>query len=520
MKTLRVGGLATELCLPDGPGPHPAVLIRTPYDRRRHRAELRAWATRGFAAVAQDVRGRHASTGTWHPYRSEAADGAAALAWIRAQEWSDGRVVAVGASYAAHCALAPLLDSDTSRLTAPETAAAITPAEHAGGGSGRARAEAPRGPDAVIVVVPALGAGEVAREETGPERLLGRAGWWLAHGDRSDSDEGALRRALAEAPGLLDRLPVERLLALPSWPGVWAARRDPDRVRRAASARVPLLAVGGSRDPFAAETIHLWRSWGGPARLVLGPWGHGLTAEPAPEARPEHRLDLGDLYARWARAALAGTLTGRRGALALGGSAHWCAAHAESPHPLPYRFGDPAGLRLVQGADFVADPLRPVRSDRLDIDENAAPPDRCLLLSPPLPRPLDLFGNAEARLVAAARTSSADWAVRLIALRPDGRAEPLATGIVRTAHDSAAPRESTVPLGFIGRRLPAGVRLRVEVAGHHFPAHARNPHTGEDPVTATRLLPSRRTVRMTGSALLLPVVHRPAHIDPVQETLR
>ncbi|MBT2444956.1 hypothetical protein J7E93_33655 [Streptomyces sp. ISL-36] len=193
--------------------------------------------------------------------------------------------------------------------------------------------------------------------------------------------------------------------------------------------------------------------------------------------------------------------------------------HAERPRLLPYRFGDRAGLRLVHGADFVADPLRPVRSDRLDIDEHAAP-DRCLLVTPPLPRPLDLLGDAEARLVAAAEGRSADWVVRLVALRPDGRAEPLTTGIVRAEHDGPRPRRLTVPLGHLARRLPAGVRLRVEVAGHHFPAHVRNPHTGDDPVTATRLLPSRRSVRTDGSTLLLPAVHRPAYIDPVQEMLR
>ncbi|MET9373778.1 CocE/NonD family hydrolase [Streptomyces sp. NPDC002992] len=500
MRTVRVDGLATDLCLPDGPGPHPAVLLRTPYDRRRHRAELRAWAAHGFAAVGQDVRGRHASDGAWHPYRSEAADGTTALAWIRGQAWSDGRVVAVGASYAAHCALAPLLGADD---------------------DGDAHGYGPRpGPDAVIAAVPALGGGEVAREASGVERLSARAGWWLAHGDRPDSDDQALEHALGDTPDLLDRLPVTRILPLASWPGVWSAPRDEDLWKRAASARVPLLAVGGTRDPFADDTVRLWRSWGAPARLLLGPWGHGLTATPAPEARPEHHLALGALYACWARKALAGTLDGRHGAIALGGSAHWCAAaDAEAARPVPYRFGDSAGLRLVHGAEFVADPLRPVRSDRLDIDEHGAP-DRCLLVTPPLPRPLDLLGDAGVRLVAAAEGRSADWAVRLVALRPDGRAEPLATGIARAAHANFLEQELSVPLGPVARRMAAGVRLRVEVAGHHFPAHARNPHTGEDPVTATRLLPSRRSVRMTGSALLLPVVHRPAATDPVQEILR
>ncbi|MGC3005468.1 CocE/NonD family hydrolase, partial [Streptomyces sp. G35A] len=88
--TTTVEGLATDVHLPDGRGPFPAVLIRTPYDRLRHRAELRGWARRGFAAVAQDVRGRHGSPGEWHPYGNETADGAAAVRWIRRQPFGDG----------------------------------------------------------------------------------------------------------------------------------------------------------------------------------------------------------------------------------------------------------------------------------------------------------------------------------------------------------------------------------------------------------------------------------------------
>ncbi|MCT7357261.1 CocE/NonD family hydrolase, partial [Streptomyces sp. 15-116A] len=85
--------LATDVVLPVGDGPFPAVLVRTPYHRTRHRAEARGWARRGFAAVVQDVRGRFASPGEWHPYANEAADGAAAVRWIRRQPWSDGRLV-------------------------------------------------------------------------------------------------------------------------------------------------------------------------------------------------------------------------------------------------------------------------------------------------------------------------------------------------------------------------------------------------------------------------------------------
>ncbi|NEA07528.1 peptidase S15, partial [Streptomyces sp. SID10692] len=72
-------------------------------------------------------------------------------------------------------------------------------------------------------------------------------------------------------------------------------------------------------------------------------------------------------------------------------------------------------------AEFTAHPDRPVRSDDLTVPADRERPDRCLLVSPPLPRPLDLAGPAVARLHVTADTPSADWAVRLTALDPAGR---------------------------------------------------------------------------------------------------
>ncbi|MGY5005915.1 CocE/NonD family hydrolase [Streptomyces griseus] len=545
--------LATDVCLPDGTRPRPAVVIRTPYGRDAHRAELRGWAAHGFAALAQDVRGRHGSPGEWHPYRGhEMADGTATVAWVRAQAWSSGEVVAVGASYAAHCALVTALVTADGALL---------------GGA----------PDAVIAAVPALGLTETAREPGGPERLWARAGWWAAHGDRRDSDPDALARALADDPRLLEHLPIALLAdrlaedlgrQLPSWPRLWADRSRGRIVAQGSAARLPLLAVGGTRDPFAEDTVALWHAWGGPSRLLLGPWGHRLAADPAVPARA--RVNLGALYVRWARAALAGQLEPtRHGVIALGDSGRWHSTRVRSaprppspdgrpdrdrrtvatdaasrataeaavpvrvppaaPAPFPdadpartvaWPFDSPTGLRLLHGAEFSADPDRPVRSDDLAVPAGGDRADRCLLLSPPLPRPLDLVGAAVARINATADAPCADWAVRLTALDPSGRADPLAFGIVRHTGPPGEAADITVPLGTLGRRLPAGTRLRAEIAGHHFPAHARNPHTGEDPVTATRLVTSHRTVNPRGSALHLPVVARRRYVEPVPEICR
>ncbi|MEV5344016.1 CocE/NonD family hydrolase C-terminal non-catalytic domain-containing protein, partial [Streptomyces sp. NPDC052676] len=126
------------------------------------------------------------------------------------------------------------------------------------------------------------------------------------------------------------------------------------------------------------------------------------------------------------------------------------------------------------------------------------------------------------RLRARADAPSADWFARLVALTPDGRAERLAVGAARR-HDRppGETAEFTVPLGRLARRLPAGTRLRLEITGHHFPAHARNPHTGEDPITATRLTPSAREVDPARLELRLSALRtRPVPTDPAEEILR
>ena len=72
--TLRDGTrLATDVYLPalGGralEGAFPVVLERTPYDKTRtwHSITARFFARRGYAAVVQDVRGRHASKGEFY----------------------------------------------------------------------------------------------------------------------------------------------------------------------------------------------------------------------------------------------------------------------------------------------------------------------------------------------------------------------------------------------------------------------------------------------------------------------
>ena len=93
------GGLATDIYLPEGPGPFPVVLQRTPYHRRGLQSLAPCFIERGYAWAVQDCRGKYDSDGVFTPLVHEAEDGAATLDWIADQAWCNGRIGMWGRSY-------------------------------------------------------------------------------------------------------------------------------------------------------------------------------------------------------------------------------------------------------------------------------------------------------------------------------------------------------------------------------------------------------------------------------------
>jgi len=113
--------LASDIYRPEGAGPFPAIVERTPYDKaapsrseitatdgtpRSRAAVAQYFVDAGYAVVYQDCRGRYRSEGGFTKYLSEAADGYDTLAWLVAQPWCNGRVATMGLSYAAHAQMA------------------------------------------------------------------------------------------------------------------------------------------------------------------------------------------------------------------------------------------------------------------------------------------------------------------------------------------------------------------------------------------------------------------------------
>ena len=94
-------GVVTKATLirPNKPGKYPVILQRTPYNRKMALDGGHVYARRGYVVVVQDVRGTGESQGTFDPMMAERKDGYDTIDWISKQDWCDGNVGMIGASY-------------------------------------------------------------------------------------------------------------------------------------------------------------------------------------------------------------------------------------------------------------------------------------------------------------------------------------------------------------------------------------------------------------------------------------
>src|SRR5262245_35517417 len=67
--------LATDVYLPEGAGPWPVVLMRTPYNKESMGSQNRQWVSNGYVFVVQDCRGRFKSEGKYMPFMDDHLDG-------------------------------------------------------------------------------------------------------------------------------------------------------------------------------------------------------------------------------------------------------------------------------------------------------------------------------------------------------------------------------------------------------------------------------------------------------------
>ena len=98
--------LGADIFRPKGAAPLPALVMRTPYNKRGM-VFLHPWsrylAARGYVVVLQDCRGTGVSEGEYSQYWTEGTDGYDTIEWSARQPWCNGDVGIFGSSYMGNC---------------------------------------------------------------------------------------------------------------------------------------------------------------------------------------------------------------------------------------------------------------------------------------------------------------------------------------------------------------------------------------------------------------------------------
>ena len=518
--------LATTVYLPPTEGPHPAVLVRTAYNRAGFYDPF--FPRHGMVLVVQDCRGRYESEGLFTPFLREAEDGYDTIEWLGRQPWCNGKVGMYGDSYLAA----------TQFYTAPL-------------GSPFLRALNPR-----------FMAGDLWKRAYYCDGAFSLAlTWsWL-------SFETASRVSHASAMPLLDVPQVLRALPILTLDERTGAGRVPyyrDYVRRshydegwrALSIReryhqfgVPVLLTGGWYDNYAAETVanYLGLRRHAPTpelrdshRMLIGPWTHGIPSDSTlgeidfgPQALGEnnatHRWldcilhdrspsDFQSAPIRYFVMGLnewhdahqwppEGTRTVRYHLREEGG----LAAEAPSAGEVPDRYlYDPADPVPTLGGNHSVGPynpglyefVKPGPYDQRPVEER---PDVLTYTSDILEEDIEVTGPVSLKLYASSSALDTDWVGRLTDVYPDGRSINITEGVLRARFRDdvwGVPRlmqphavyAFTIDLQVTSNLFKAGHRIRVDVTSSNFPLWDRNLNTGRHPGTDTGMVEAEQTI--------------------------
>jgi putative CocE/NonD family hydrolase len=145
--------------------------------------------------------------------------------------------------------------------------------------------------------------------------------------------------------------------------------------------------------------------------------------------------------------------------------------------------------------------------------------DILVYVSDPFKEPFTFAGPVSAVLYASSSARDTDWFVSLYEVDKDGKLFGLGSGKVRARFRRSTQNPELLKKGRVyeyrldlwqtGITLPAGHRLRVEVASAAFPMFSRNLNTGGHNETETNYVSAKQTIyhsQRYPSYLLLPVI--------------
>lgn len=564
MQTRDGTRLRADVYRPDGPGPWPVLLRRTPYGKRLNDLaanfnEAHFFASHGYLTVVQDTRGRFNSEGDWYPFVYEALDGYDAVEWASGLEGSTGQVGTFGQSYG--CII--------QYLTAAKR------------------------PPHLVTCIPTSGNCMSFRNYWYHDGVL-ELGWMLSYFvnmaedvfrvQGREADIAMLDKLKADSTVRFSPLIDEALYHLPinDWierlgdgapfledvlyhsvdgPYWWAN----DIRRELYNIDVPMLHIGSWYDINTWDTPLVFNGLRQGAMtnyarshqaLFMGPWAHLLPySQPTSggsgdiDFGPDSEVFLPDMYLRWFDHFLKGDGEGLPVPLVrlfVMGENRW---RDESEWPLEravptewYLHGGGAAnglegdgrLSTVPPGDespdrYRYDPADPVRSRGghvvgggvVDQRPSQSRADVLVYTSAPVEQDLELTGPISAELFVSTSAVDTDFVVWLSDVRPDGYAQNLAEGVVRarfresytspTLLEPGRVYQLAVDLWNISHVVAAGHSLRVHVTSSDFPRWERNLNTGSRTGFGTDMVVAQQTLYHDSgrpSRITLPVVPR------------
>lgn len=507
--------LRADIWLPDGEGPWPVLLQRTPYRKEDafgtqyiSAMDFRPALKRGYAIVIQDTRGRYSSEGSFDPFVHEKDDGVDTIAWLRDQTFCNGQVVMFGASYVgATQVLAAAGDPEGLLAISPH----LTTGRH--GDTWMYRGGAIELGFLLLWIIESLGATDL-------ERRIGHM--QPSEGERAKAFLAELQH---DPYAAFARLPVldDRLINLAPYAADWfnpenaaASTADREHLDALTLTKVPALVSAGWNDLFLEGALELFttlrrRSGDIADRLLIGPWSHGNPSDWQGDAwhgNSASTAGLSDVQLDFFDAARRGeALNTPRVRYFRSGSNSW---HSAEDWPLSDTvqqrfFLDGTTLKPDLGdvggqLSYLSDTLNPVPTvgganfvPGLLLGRNSGPKDQrsvekrddvLTFTSEPLAEDTEVTGLVEVSLWVSSTGSSADWTARLCEVDPEGRSVGLVDGIYRQHLTSLNPDEVHVRLGHISHLFRRGSRYRLQVASSNFPRFDRNPQTGASPSAA------------------------------------
>lgn len=518
--------LRADVYRPDIQAKIPAIVMRTPYDKRvtartnAYLPPLTACAA-GFAVVVQDIRGRYASEGEWdlvHLHAANVADGEDCIEWVASEPWCDGNVGMMGGSYVGVTQLAAAAGQ-------PKSLRAIAP-WLLGMAPERAMGHSLPLESMTVGWMAGLGVDLVMKK--------------LQTGEAELSDLRMLVEALVDPARSADVLPLSDLLNLQT-PGNPSYAEVDEMLAHANS------EIGTNFDKFTVPALWCF-GWydnaGGTemfeqmsreaasevarteSRLLIGPWTHnyaldfvgqfglGALGSAAGGGVPQSHLKFYSRHLRgedvdipvvryfvmgsnvWKTAdawPIPGTefrdlfLRSDGGANSDTGDGRLSRdepAAGERPDTYRYDPMDPVpawGFRVMYtGGSVVNGPYEQARVERR--------PDVLVYTSDVLDAPLEIAGDIRLHLWAASSARDTDWIVKLCVVDRAGLSVNLADGYLRARvrddwqhpelMEPGTPYEFSIGLGQCAYRFEPGQRVRLQVTSSAFPHLVRNMNTG------------------------------------------